>query len=185
MSQDIERLLHQITPPSLPPELRASVLAAVEKELNTTCLASSSPRPARRRLRIRPGLAVGATLLASMILNHMVNSTVDRLLAAVLGPRPIPLQPAEIAAEIACLTDSRTGQWAFERLVTARVREADAQLYPLRLQQIIHQLTAEIEETPDESPQEDLQMDRDRRGSRDRYDAGAERCLRLDHRNTA
>ena len=90
------------------------------------------------------------------MLNHVVNTTVDRRLAAVLGPRPIPRQAAEIAADIAALTDSRTGQWAFERLAASRGEEGDAQLYPLRLQQMIHQLTADSKETPDEAPQEDM-----------------------------
>ena len=77
----------------------------------------------------------------------MVNTTVDRRLAAVLGPRPIPRQAAEIAADIAALTDSQTGKWAFDRLASQRGQEGDAQLYPLRLKQMIDQLTAETQET--------------------------------------
>jgi hypothetical protein len=185
MSQDIEHLLHQITPRDLPPALRERVLAAVGEDLNTICPTEVSGTPARRRLRIRPGLAVAATLLVSLMLNHVVNTSVDRRLAAVLGPRPIPRQAAEIAADITALTDSPTGRWAFERLETRQAQEGDAQLYLLRIQQMIHQLAADSKETPDEPSQEDLQMDRDRRGSRDRLRPCTQRCLRLEYRNTA
>ena len=78
----------------------------------------ASPTPSRRRWRFRPGLAAAAALLASLLLNHVVNTTMDRRLAAVLGPRPVPRQAAEIAADIAALTDSQTGKWAFDRLVS-------------------------------------------------------------------
>ncbi len=180
MSQDIERLLNQVTPPDLPPELRDRVLAAVNNELTVIVRT-----PARSRPRSRPGLAAAAALLVSLVLNHVVNTTVDRRLAEVLGPRPVPQQAAEIAADIATLTSSQTGKWAFDRFTADRGREGDTQLYFQRLKLMIDQLTAETREDADETLQEDLQMDRDRRGRSDRHPPGAQRILRLEHRNTA
>jgi hypothetical protein len=185
MNQDIKGLLRQVTPGKLPPELRQRVLAAVEEELSATCPAALQSRRTHPRRGTYAGLAVAASLLASLFLNHVVNTTVERRLAAVLGPQPIPRQAAEIASEIALLTDSRTGKWAFERLAAGRGRDDDAPIYPLRLRTMIHQLLADFQETSDESTQEDLQMDRNRRGSRDRHPPGAERSFRLEHWNTA
>jgi hypothetical protein len=185
MNQNLERLLNQVTPRALPTELRERVLAAVGEELNPTCPTVSAFPPARRRLRLRPGLAVAASLLISLVLNYAVNTTLDRRLLAVLGPRPVPRHAAEIAADIAALTDSQTGAWAFDRLASSRGQEDDAHLYPIRLKRMIDQLTADTQETPDEAPQENLQMDRDRHGSRDRNPSGAQRILRMDHWNTA
>jgi hypothetical protein len=185
MSHDLERLFEEASPPGLPPELRERVLAAVDEELNTTRSAVRSSTAARRRGRFRPGLAAAAALVCSLLLNYGVSTSVDRRLAAVLGPRPVPRQAAEIAAEIAAMTDSQTGKWAFDRLASRRGQEGDTELYPLRLKRLIDQLAAETQEISHEALQLDLEMDRDRRGNRDRQPPGAQRILRLEHRNTA
>jgi len=179
MNQDIERLLDELTPRGPAPELRDRVLAAVGDVL------AEVSTPARRRFRFRPGLGVAAALLASLLLNHLVNTSVDRRLAAVLGPPPVPRQAAEIAAEIAALTDSRTGQWAYERLAASRSESADPQHYPVRLQELIRQVTGDLEEPSHEKSEENPQVDRDLRGSIDRRSPGAQRLLRLENRNRA
>jgi len=179
MNQDIERLLHELPPSGPAPELRNRVLAAVGDAL------AEAPAPARRRVGFRPGLGVAAALLASLLMNYLVNTTVDRRLAAVLGPPPVPRQAAEIAAEIADLTDSRTGQWAFERLAAGRSERADPQHYPVQLRELIRQVSGDLEEPSHESSEENPQVDRDLRGSIDCHPPGAHRLLRLEHRNRA
>jgi hypothetical protein len=178
MNDDIERRLRRVTPRGAPPELRARVLAALAAEL-------PSGDPAASRRTFRPALAVAAALLASLGLNFWVNDRLDRRLAVVLGPPPVHRQAAEIAADVASVTDPATGRWVYQRLAASRPREEDARQYAIRLRQMIQQLTANLEETADEAPQENPQMDRDRRGSRDRHPALRQCLLRLEHRNTA
>ena len=176
MNDDIERRLRQVTPRGAPPELRSRVLAAVAGELHAVT---------HSRRTHRPGLAVAAALLAGLALNYWVNDTLDRRLAIVLGPPPVHRQAAEIAADVASITDPSTGQWVYERLAAGRPRDDDGRQYAVRLQQMIQQFTVDLKETADETPQKNPQMDRDRRGSRDRHPADAQRVLRLEHRNTA
>ncbi len=179
MNHDIERLLDELTPRGPAPELRDRVLAAVGDAL------AEASRPARFRYRLRPGLGVAASLLASLLMNYLVNASVDRRLTAVLGPRPVPRQAVEIAAEIATLTDSRTGQWAFERLAASRSPSADPEYYPVQLQELIRQVTGDLEEPSHETSKESTQVDRDLRGRIDRDPPGAQRLLRLEQRNRA
>ena len=176
MSDEIEGRLRQVTPRGAPPELRPRVLAALADELGSVAPPRRSPRP---------GLAVAAALLFSLALNVLVTHTLDRRLAVVLGPPPVPRQAAEIAAEIASVTDPATGRWAYERLAVGRPRGDHARRYVLRLRQMLRQFTVDLEETAHETPEENPQMDRDYRGSRDRHPADAQRVLRLEHRNTA
>jgi hypothetical protein len=185
MNQDLERMLNQVTPPALPPELRERVLAAVDRELVATASPGSGVSRARVGWRFRPGLAAAALLLASLVLNQLVSTAVDRRLAAVLGPRPVPRQAALLAAEIADLTDPQTGAWALERLATSQRAEGNPQLYPLRLLRMINQIAAENQEPSHGTRQKNMQMDHDRRGDRDRRPPGAQRILRLEHGNTA
>ncbi len=176
MSDEIEGRLRQVTPRGAPPELRPRVLAAVADAFDSV----APPRRSRG-----PGLAVAAALLFSLALNVLVTATLDRRLAVVLGPPLVSRQAAEIAADIASVTDPATGRWAYERLAAGRPRGDDARQYVLRLRQMIRQLTVDLEETADERPEENPQMDRDHRGSRDRHPADAQHVLRLEHRNTA
>jgi hypothetical protein len=178
MSDDLERRFRQVTPPGAPPELRLRVLAAVADELN-------SVHRARRPLRHVLAWAVAAAVLVSLALNTVVSSSIDRRLAVVLGPRPVRRDAAEIAAEIASVTDAPTGQWAYERLASDQSHGDDALRYVVRLRQMIRQLTVDIEEITDETPQKNPHLDRDRSGSRDRRPADAQCVLRLEHRYTA
>lgn len=185
MNQDIERLLNQVTPRALPPALRERVLTAVDEELQAARLGEASLALPSPRWRSRPGLAAAAVLLASLLLNHVVNTAVDRRLEAVLGPRPVPRQAAEIAADIAAQTDIQTGRWAFDRLVSHRGEEGNTRIYFLRLKLMVDELAAEIQEPFHEARQGNTQVDRDHRSDRDRQPAGAQRILRLEYRNTA
>jgi hypothetical protein len=180
MSEDIERRLDHVIPRGAPPELRARVLAAVADELR------ARPAPPASLLRsLRPAIAVAASVLVGLGLNLWVNDRLDRRLAIVLGPPPPRRQVAEIADDVASITDPATGRWVYQRLAASRPDPDEARRSAVRLRRMIRQLTANDEETVDETLQEDPQMDRDRRGSRDRPPADPQRRLRLAHRGTA
>src|SRR4051794_15510191 len=104
MNDDIERRLRQATPRGAPPELRARALAAVAAELP-----SAEPAYSGRPLRL--AIATAASVLAGLWLNVWVTDRLDRRLAVVLGPPPVHRQAAEIAADIASITDPSTGRW--------------------------------------------------------------------------
>ncbi len=178
MNDDIERRLRQASPRGAPPELRPRVRAAVAEQLQR---AVPLPSP----WSFLPAIVVAAGLLAGIALNYWVNETLDRRLAVVLGPPPLRRQAAEIAADVASITDPVIGQWAYEQLSSRPPRGEDARQYAVRLQGLIQQFTVDWKETADETPRKNPQMDRDRRGSRDRYPADAQRLLRMEHRNTA
>jgi hypothetical protein len=130
-------------------------------------------------------VASAAAVLVGLALNIWVNNELDRRLAIVLGPPPVSGQLADIAAEIAHVTNPAVGEWAYQRLVIVE-RHGDASYqYASRLQQMIQQLTFDLGEPVDEAPQETSRMDRDRHGSRNRCPADAQRLFRLGHRNTA
>ncbi|MDR3622481.1 MAG: hypothetical protein P4L85_24230 [Paludisphaera borealis] len=176
MNDDVERLLRQATPRGAPPELRGRVLAAVADELDSVA------RPGRS---LRLPLAVAAAVLVSLASNVLVSDAVDRRLAIALGPIPVQKQAAEIADDVASLTDPPTGRWAYERLTASPRRDDEAQQYAARLQRMIQHFTFDPQGAADETPRENPQMDRDRRGSRDRRPFDAQYVLRLEHRNTA
>ncbi|MGO9469079.1 MAG: hypothetical protein ACLQIB_47305 [Isosphaeraceae bacterium] len=178
MNDEIESVLRQVTPPGAPRQLRARVLGAVADELRPAAVP-----PSRRRFR--PGLAVAASLLASVALNYWVNATLDRRLAVVLAPPPVRRQAAEIAADVASITEPSTGKWVYERLTSGRPNGDDTRQYAVRLQQMIRELIVDHKENADEAPEKNPQMDGDRRGSRDHHPAAIECLFRLAHRNTA
>ncbi len=178
MSDEIERLLRQVTPPRAPGELRARVLAAVADQLRS----SAAPRS---RPRFRPGLAVAAGLLASISLNFWVDAELDRRLAVVLGPPPVRRQAAEIAADIASVAGPSTGQWAYDRLTFRRPQTGGLLQYVVQLELMIQELTVNDKETANEAREENPQMDRDRHSSRDHRPFAPQCLLRLEHRNTA
>jgi hypothetical protein len=175
MNDEIERRLHQMTPRGAPAELRLRVLAAVDEPLRPV-----TPLPSRRSFR--PALAVAIGVLASLALNFWVSDQLDRRLAIVLGPPPVRQQAAEIAADIASITDSATGQWVYERLAADQPDHDAARRYAVRLQQLIQQLTLDFKEFADESPQQNPQGDLDRRGSRDQHPDASQCLLRVEYR---
>jgi hypothetical protein len=181
MNNDIERRLSELRLPGPGPALRERVLAAVASELKF----GGKPVRMRRRFRISPALAIVACLGGSLLLNHLVSSALDRRLARLLGPPLVPRQAAELAAEIASITDAKTGRWALARLTACGSQGSDPRHHANRLQTLIRELTADVEGNPDETPQENSQVGRDLRGSRDHPASGAERLVRLEHWNTA
>jgi hypothetical protein len=179
MTHDIERCLEQATPRGPGPQVRARVLAAVNREL------TGADRPAGRVFRFRPGLFAAAMLLGSLLLNYLVNVSVDRRLARVLGPPPAHRLAAELATDIAAVTDPRTGDWAFQRLSTEPPPRQEFRPYAARLQELIRQVTVEPEDPRHETIEESLQMDRDLRGRLDRSPADRQCLLRLEYWNRA
>jgi hypothetical protein len=177
MSDDIEDRLARLTPRGAPPELRGRVLNAVTSELRTE---------ARTHHTLFLWLvASAAAVLAGLALNVWVSAELDRRLTIVLGPPPVSGQVAEIAAEIAHVTNPAVGQWAYQRLAVVERHDDEAIQSASRLKQMIQQLTLDLGEIVDEAPQKDSRMDGDRHGSRDRGPARSQRLLRLEHRNTA
>jgi hypothetical protein len=180
MSEDIERRLRQLTPIGAPPELRARVLVAVADELRTQPV---PPAPLLRSLR--PAFAIAAGVLAGLGLNLWVNDRLDRRLAIVLGPPPVRRQAAEIADDVASITDPATGRWIYQRLAASRPDPDETRRYAARLRRLIRELTLNHGETADAALQEDPQSGRDHHGSRDRHPADPQRPLRLANRDTA
>jgi hypothetical protein len=178
MNEDIERRFRRVSPRGAPPELRPRVLAAIADELPPPI-----SRPSRRAFY--PGLAAAAGVLIGVASNFWVTDALDRRLAIVLGPPPVSRQAEEIAAEVASITDPTTGRWAYERLVASRPPDHDARHYAIRLQQMIQELTFDPKETANEATHKNPQMDRDRRGSRDRRPVDAQCLVRLEYGNTA
>ena len=178
MNDDIERWLRRVPPRGAPPELRPRVLAAVAEQLRPV-----TPLPSRGSFRL--ALAAAAALLASLALNFWVNDRLDRRLALLLGPPPVRKQAAEIAADIASITNNSTGQWVYDRLATDRPVHDAARRYAVQLQQLIEQLTIDFKETTNETPRSNPQTDREGRGSRDYHPADAQCLLHVEHRYTA
>jgi hypothetical protein len=180
MTDDLERRLRQVSPVGAPPELRARVLAAVAQQLHL-----AAPISSHRPIRFRPAVAVAAGLVVSLGLNVWVSDRLDRRLATVLGPPPAWRQAAEIADDVATITDPSTGRWVYQQLAASHDDPNDARRSAFRLRQIIRQFTASFEETTDETLQDHPQMDRDRHGSRDLHPAGRQCLRRLEQRLTA
>jgi len=153
MSDDVERLLSEITPRGAPPELRPRILEAVAEDLN----AARRPRASRSVLALA---AVAAALVLSLALNYQVSRASERRLARILGPIPASRRALELANEIAAITDAETGRWAYERLAPKRGAEQAIPKHARELQRLIHELTLDLPETDDEAPEENPRLDR-------------------------
>ena len=180
MNDDIERRLCAVTPRGAPLELRARVLAAVGAQVRRAD-ANRSRWP--RRLAIGGLLALG--LFGGVVANIWVNDELDRRLAIVLGPPPVQIRAAEIAADVASITDPATARWVYERLAAGRPREGGPREYATRLRGLVQQFTVDLEENANEATRKNRQMDRDRRSSCDRHPAHAQCLLRVEYRHTA
>ena len=178
MMNEIERVLRRLVPPAAPAELRGRVLCAVANEL------SIASRPASR-LQFRPGLTVAACLVASIALNYWIGASLDRRIAAVLGPKPVRRQAAEIATEIAAVTELSTGKRAYDRLTFQRPQADGVRQYAVRLRRLVQELTVDHKDAPNEAHEKNPEVDRDRRSSRDHLGASRECLVRLEHRNAA
>jgi hypothetical protein len=129
MNEDIERRLRQVRPRGAAPKLRSLVLTAVANELG-----AGAPLPST--WRIRPGFVVAAALFASLALNYWVTDRLDRWLSIALGTPQVDRQTAAITADIASITDTYTGEWAYRRLAAAQPARDEARQYAVRLQQM-------------------------------------------------
>ena len=177
MNDDIERRLRQVTTRGAPPELRPRVLAAVAEQLQP-----ATPLPSRRSFRphlLSPPLCLqpGAQLLGERQL--------DRRLAIVLGPPPVPNRPPRSRPTLLPSPIPPPANGCMSGSTAARPETTMDRQYAVRLQQLIQQFTIDFKETADETPRKNPQMDRDRRGSRDCRPADAQCLLRVEHRYTA
>ena len=143
--------------------------------------AVADARPPALTPNIPTILAVAAGLLASMALNYWVN---DRWIVAwrLFLDRDPSHTATEIAADVAAITDSATGQWVYGQLVTDPPLHDSARQYAVRLQQLIQQLTLDMKDMADEALRKNTQVDGDRHGSRDRHSADDQRVLRMAYR---
>jgi len=153
MSDDLERLLSEITHRGAPPELRSRVMEVVAKELN----ADARTRASLPTLGLA---AVAAAFVLSLALNYQVNRASERRLAKILGPIPPSKQALELANDIAAITDAETGRWAYERLAPKRDSVQEIPKHARELQRLIHELALDLPETDHEAPQENPRLDR-------------------------
>ncbi len=108
--EEMEQVLGQVTSRGAGAALRPRVLAAVARELR----AGSRPRWERVFWR-----AAAAAILLGILLNYWVAKRGSEQLAQVMGRPAVSKQAAELAADIAAVTDEATGRWAYERLAAA------------------------------------------------------------------
>ena len=187
MNDGVEQRLAQLTRRGIPPELRSRVLNAVAAELDADAervRGATKPVSVLSTMR-RHMLGVAALLLVGVGLNLWVNRTLDRRLAAVFGPPPVRKLATDIAADVASVTDRRTGQWIYRRLAEGQPTHPAAHEYPARLDQAIRKLTVEIKEPAHEANQKNSHLDRHLRCRGDRHFADVQRLVCLEHGNTA
>jgi hypothetical protein len=179
MHDDIEQLLGRLRPGGVRPELRPRVLAAVASQL--------AAEPASAWMR-RSALAVAALLLLGIGMNVWASKAAERRLAQLFGPPP-PSRPAmELAAAVEKATDAQTARWVYQRLAASHPSGdglAARLAYSDMLKQLIDNSFTFSKEAPDETPQKDPQMDRDRPGRAGGDRPGCQRGVRLDYRYTA
>ena len=166
----VEQRLRGLTPRGTEPEMRGQVLAAVGREL----AAGRVPR-----WRRRPGLAVAASLFLAVAMNVWINTTVDRRMARLYGPPPVPRRIVDVAEAVASVTDAETGR-RFERQLAAAWRSHVARL-PRRPTMDYSQLLRELELSRKETRHEDSQSDRGAAG----HSSGCQWDLGLDDRFAA
>ena len=179
MENEMERILRQVTPRGIRPDLRPRVLDALAGQLQT--------EPASPWLR-RSALAVAASILVGIALNVWASRSAERRLAQVLGPPPVSKRATELAKAVEVVTDAQTGEWAYRRLAAPHpsgARLAAYVAYTDTLRRLLEKSFVVLKGPPDETPQKAPQMDRDRPG---RAGGGTTDCQRhsgLDHRYTA
>jgi len=127
--EEMERILRQVTPRGADAALRGRVLAAVGcgEAVGPVVPAGSIP-PSRKSAgtagptnweRIYWPVAAAAILLG-LVLNYWVAKTGSERLAQIMGPPAVSKQAADVAADIAAITDEATGRWAYDRLAASR-----------------------------------------------------------------
>jgi hypothetical protein len=107
VENETAQILRQATPRGVRPELRPRVLAAVDHQLR------SQTRPRWERIYWP---AAAAAILLGILLNYWVAKSGSERVARIMGPPVVSRRAAELAADIAAITDEATGRWAYEQL---------------------------------------------------------------------
>ena len=109
--EEMERILRQATPRGADAAIRPRILAAVARQVGA---------PARFRWERIYWPAVAAAILLGVLLNYWVAVQGTARLARIMGPPAVSKQAADLAADIAAITDEATGRWAYDRLAASR-----------------------------------------------------------------
>ena len=109
--EEMERILRQATPRGADAALRPRVLSAVARGLSA---------PSRFRWERIFWRAAAAAILLGVLLNYWVTVQGKERLAQIMGPPAVSRRAAELAADIAAITDEATGRWAYDRLAASR-----------------------------------------------------------------
>jgi len=104
---EMEQILRQVRPRGAGAALRSRVLAGVAGQLRA---------PSRPRWERVFWPAAAAAILLGVLLNYWVAKRGSERLARIMGPPAVSKRAAELAADIAAVTDEATGRWAYERL---------------------------------------------------------------------
>ncbi len=134
MNDEPPEIFDRVTPRGAPAELRARVLAVVDRQLAdqldasddpvscaTAGLSSSACRaPAGPRWERIVEIVVAASLLLGVGMNVWQQRADEAWQARVFGPPPVPRAIADLAQAVASVTDAQTGQWVQQRLSDSR-----------------------------------------------------------------
>ncbi len=127
--EEMERILRQATPRGADAALRGRVLAAVGcgEAVGPAVPAGSIPPSEEPAGTAGPTSwervywpAVAAAILLGVLLNYWIAVEGKERLARIMGPPAVSKQAADVAADIAAITDEATGRWAYERLAASR-----------------------------------------------------------------
>jgi len=111
MNEDLPQPFGQLTPRPAPDELRARVLDAVAHEL--------AGRTPPRWERVLEG-AVAASLLLGIGLSVWQQRAEEAWQVRVYGRPPVSRAIADVAQDVASVTDEQTGKWVQQRLSESR-----------------------------------------------------------------
>ncbi len=179
MNDDIEQVLQRLTPRGAMADLRPRVLATVVAELRAD---TTSPW-----LR-RSALVMAASIVLGIGLNIWATKASERRLAQLFGPPPVSQRAMEIAKDIERITDAQTGQWVYRQLTAGRENRdarADYARYIATVNRLIKELQTVSRDSYHETPEKDIEMDRDRAGRTGGHRTTGQRLVRLDYRYTA
>ena len=176
MDDNMERLLSELTPSGVRPELRPRVLEAVASEL--------LKETQSRWLRLA-ALATAASILLGIGMNVWVSKASEQRMAELFGPPPVSKQAMDLAEAVAKITDAQTGQWVYRQMTASRPTGDGLAKYHEILNELIREQHIVSKDTYHETPEKDSEMDRDRTGSAFGDPASGQCRVRLDYRCTA
>jgi hypothetical protein len=175
---NLQRLLNELTPQGVRPEVRPQVLEAVANEL-----LKEKEKPSRR-LRCAT-LATAASILLGIGMNVWVSKASERRMAQIFGPPPVSKQAMELAEAVEKITDKQTGQWVYRQMTASRPTGDGLVKYREILNELIREQNVVSKDAYHDTPEKDSEMDRDRTGSAFGDPAGGQCRVRLDYRCTA